>query len=457
MDKELIKTLKNTLIYFIGNFGSKLLTFFLLPLYTFKLTKGEYGEFDLILSSGILLESLITFKLGEGLYRWFLINPNKKREIFSIVLIFITSLSICWFFLFWKINSFFNYRYFIGLGLFIVTSIYRNFYKQVLRSEKKIKEYSLSEVIYTAIFLILNIILVGHLNIGLKGVIISGIVSNISIFIFEFKLKFYRLYDGEASFKEIIPLLKFSMPIVFSTIMWWGVRFSDKYILVSFLGIESNGLYGVAVRLASIVLVFSSVFNLAWNETAIENFEKKEAGSVYNHILKSYFEIQLSLAIILICFLKIFSNYFLEQSYLEVWKYASILVLANLFQAFSGAYGGIFHGNGESKVMLNPVGLGLLINIVLNFIFVNKYKIYAISFSTFFSFLIMYIYLYMKTKEKFNIKVEVDKKFIFLLITSLLVVYASNDKIILGVYGVIVFLLVYIFNSKLLKKLIGVM
>ena len=38
----------NTLIFAIGTFGSKLLAFFLMPLYTNVLTDAQYGTSDLL-------------------------------------------------------------------------------------------------------------------------------------------------------------------------------------------------------------------------------------------------------------------------------------------------------------------------------------------------------------------------------------------------------------------------
>lgn len=42
------KLIKNTALITVGNFASKLLTFFLLPLYTAILTTAEYGVADLM-------------------------------------------------------------------------------------------------------------------------------------------------------------------------------------------------------------------------------------------------------------------------------------------------------------------------------------------------------------------------------------------------------------------------
>lgn len=47
--------MKNTIIFAIGNFGTKMISFFLVPLYTNLLSTGEYGIVDLILTIGTVL------------------------------------------------------------------------------------------------------------------------------------------------------------------------------------------------------------------------------------------------------------------------------------------------------------------------------------------------------------------------------------------------------------------
>ena len=45
------KLVYNTAIFAIGNFGSKVLTFLIVPLYTYVLTTAEYGVIDLFITS----------------------------------------------------------------------------------------------------------------------------------------------------------------------------------------------------------------------------------------------------------------------------------------------------------------------------------------------------------------------------------------------------------------------
>ena len=51
---------KNTLVFFIGSFASKILVFLLLPLYTSVLSTSEYAISDLMNTSVNLLNMVLT-------------------------------------------------------------------------------------------------------------------------------------------------------------------------------------------------------------------------------------------------------------------------------------------------------------------------------------------------------------------------------------------------------------
>ena len=61
--KELKSLARNTGFLVIGQFGTKLLSFFLVPLYTNVLTTVEYGTFDLMNTSISLLVPIFTLNI----------------------------------------------------------------------------------------------------------------------------------------------------------------------------------------------------------------------------------------------------------------------------------------------------------------------------------------------------------------------------------------------------------
>ena len=62
--------LKNTAIYAIGNFGSKILVYVIVLIYTHYITPNELGYYDIILVTISLVLPIAMCSLDEGIYRW---------------------------------------------------------------------------------------------------------------------------------------------------------------------------------------------------------------------------------------------------------------------------------------------------------------------------------------------------------------------------------------------------
>ena len=61
---------KGTLIYAIGNLGTKFLNFLIVPLYTFFIEPEALGDYDLLITTVSLLSPLLTMRISDAAYRW---------------------------------------------------------------------------------------------------------------------------------------------------------------------------------------------------------------------------------------------------------------------------------------------------------------------------------------------------------------------------------------------------
>ena len=77
--------LKNTIFFSIGNFGSKIINFFLVPLYTNILSVAEYGTVDLMTILTTVLVPIITLNLSEAVLRFSLDKDADREKILNIV------------------------------------------------------------------------------------------------------------------------------------------------------------------------------------------------------------------------------------------------------------------------------------------------------------------------------------------------------------------------------------
>ena len=76
--------IKNTIIFTLGNLGSKLITFFLIPLYTNALTTTEYGVVDLVTTVGTVAVPILTLNICESVMRFALDKNADNKKITQI-------------------------------------------------------------------------------------------------------------------------------------------------------------------------------------------------------------------------------------------------------------------------------------------------------------------------------------------------------------------------------------
>lgn len=84
---------KNTLIFTIGNFGSKFIAFFLVPLYTSVLRTEEYGVADLITTLCAVIAPVLILNISEAIMRFSLDKDADRAVITKIGIRILKSLS----------------------------------------------------------------------------------------------------------------------------------------------------------------------------------------------------------------------------------------------------------------------------------------------------------------------------------------------------------------------------
>ena len=87
MQERYKKLLTDTGLFAVSNFGSKILTFVLLPVYTSILTTEEYGFADIVISTINLLYPVLTLSIFDATLRFALDKKYDKKIIFCITLV----------------------------------------------------------------------------------------------------------------------------------------------------------------------------------------------------------------------------------------------------------------------------------------------------------------------------------------------------------------------------------
>ena len=185
------KFITDILVYAIGTLGSKLITFILVPLYTFFIAAEEYGYYDISLSITLVLMGVVCVQMNDGIFR-FLIDAKdeseKKNFISSVYsILFRNYLILCG--IAYVLSLFFTIPYlWVMVILLILMGLYEiqtNIYRGIGLN----KYFAIAGILTSFLLFALVLIFVVWLKMGIMGIFIAHILARIlSLSIIELKL-----------------------------------------------------------------------------------------------------------------------------------------------------------------------------------------------------------------------------------------------------------------------------
>lgn len=428
----------NTLLFAIGNFSSKAINFLLLPVYTRVLTPADYGRLDLLSTTVSLLFPFVTFQIFDALFRFTseLKSTESRTVIFSSALIFsvVMSLILIPFYpLFARNKVFSGVVLYFYLSLFL--SILQVGVKQYLRASGRVSLFAISDILYSLSLAGFNILFLVIFRQGIDGYLRSTILAQVLTLLFLFlRAELYRELKLCFDVETIKYMLRYSIPLVPNSIMWWVVNVSDRYVLTYFLGIESTGYYSVSARFPALLMMMYSVFFQAWQISAVEEFGKDS----YSEVFKKTFEVvsagMFTLASVLLLVLRPVVRLLVSEVYYPSWRFVPFLLLGVVYQSFSSFYGVNYIASKKTAGVFSTSVVAALVNFGVNIALVKRLGIQAASFSTYLAYLVMWLLRVRESSKVAGVTINLQKAFlssVFVLFQTFLVLRFYNQVVCL--------------------------
>ncbi|MBB6062805.1 O-antigen/teichoic acid export membrane protein [Thermosipho japonicus] len=448
---------KNTLWISLGTFGSKTISFFLLPIFTRVLNKTSYGKIDFFSTTISLLTIFLSFEIAAAVFRFAAesnLEKNKKILTSAYSVVFFSAIFFLLLFpLLERINSFFQQtKYYLFFS--IVFSILSVINKNYLRAKEKMLVYATSDIINTFSFATFGILLVAVYKKDVIGYIqaylLAQLITNIYLIIAGNLYKEISFkYVSKSMLKEMI---KYSLPFVPNDLSWWIMNVSDRYLLIYFLGFAASGLYAVSYKFMALLSVLNGIFYQAWQVSAVKQYDKDDRDKFYSTV---FYYLSSSLIIVLLLFsiiMRPFVKIMVGNEFEKAWMFLPFLMLGALFSSFSSFYGVGYIASKESKGAFTTSVYGALTNIGINIAFIPMIGAQAAAISTMVAFFVMWVLRLRQTRRYFKIKVnwKVLNINILLVVVSLFSNYIESYGIYIQVLSIILFIL---FNIDYIKSI----
>lgn len=386
---------KNTILFALSNFGTKLISFFLVPLYTYALTTEEYGIVDIISTTVILIVPMLSLNIQDAVLRFSFDKNYKSENVISIALKIITFSSVLLGFvlIIFRITNLFKIegKFLLYLWLNYVLTSLSNSVQMYLKTKDKVKVIVAAALTSTIVTCLSNVILLLILKIGINGYLISSVLGSlISVIICISFGSIISDYTFKIDKQLFISMIKYSSPLIINSIAWWINSGSDKYILTFFEGTASEGVYAIASKIPNILSIFQTVFYNAWAISAIRDFDKNDTDGFIGNTYTLYSFVSIVGCSLLIAINPFLSLFLYRNDFFEANNYVPALLIATMFNGMALLEGCLYAAVKKTSIITYSTVVGAVINTVLNFVFIPKSGAYGASIATMIGYIIVW-------------------------------------------------------------------
>lgn len=421
---------KNTLVFAISSFGTKILSFLLVPLYTNMLTTEEYGVADLITTTATLMVFIFTINIAEAVLRFALEYKEKTEEILSYgikILCIGTLVLTCSIIIVWRTGlvNWKNPYYIFMLVYFFFTAFYQ-ILTNYMRAIDKVKAVAVSGVISSGAMICANIIFLLIIKIGIWGYLtglILGPLAGSLYAIYKIHLPLKKYFVQTCSFITRKEMKIYCIPLVFNNIALWINSFIDRYFIIDMCGVKQNGVYAVASKIPAILSMFYAVFSQAWTLSAVKEFDKEDKDGFFSNTYRMYNSLIVCTCSGIILLNVPLAKFLYAKDFFTAWQYSSVLLISVMFNALTAFLGSLFSAVKDSRVIAVTTLVSAIVNVVLNILLIPLIGALGAAVATVVCYAVMWIVRYVVIKKYINIRVSLLRDIVTYVLLVIQVVF----------------------------------
>ncbi|MGN0643031.1 MAG: lipopolysaccharide biosynthesis protein [Huintestinicola sp.] len=460
------KLFGNTLIFGIGSFGTKLLGFILVALYTRVMTEAEYSTADLIYNTVNVLVPLVTFSMADAVVRFGMDKDYDDRRVYTAAnACVLVGMTVFMLFtpLVAKNGKIGDYSFL--LYIYCYFSCFRQMASQFVRARGMVKLFAVDGIISTLVQVICNLLFLLAFKMGVTGYVLSIICADVfSLLFLTVMAQLNKFVDKRFIDKRVIfDMLVFSIPLIPTYLLWWVTSASDRWFVVSMVGDTENGIYSVAYKLPTLLMLVTTMFYQAWQMSAIEEKDSRYLGKFYEDVFGAYSSLLYIAAAGLILFVKPFT-YILtgdgdNSRFYEAYLFTPILITAMIFQCFCQFLSSVYSTRKKSVNSCLTALVAAAVNIVLNLLLIPKYGVYGAAIATAASYFACFAVRIFDTRKFIFFKVDYFR----FVVNTILIVYMSvlvaKQPALYVLQLIVLFVVVLVYNFgavlKTLRKILS--
>lgn len=402
------KLTRNTLIYFLGSTGSKLVSFLMVRYYTSVLTTSEYGIVDLIIATATFLFPIISLGIHEGVFRFSMDKDIDRSNVLTsgLLIAFAGNLFLLLIISTVKLNyDFWEYRTMIWLVCF--TSSINTIMASYCRGMERSKLYAMSGVIQSVIQITASVILISGLSLGIRGYVYATSIANAATALiiaigmrkgYHLSLRIHKALSRQ--------MLVYSAPMIANQISWWVMASIDKYIILAQMTTSDNGMYSAAGKVPALITMVGSIFFQAWQLSSVDESKSADKEEFYNTIFQLLHIVLVLASMTLLILIRPIYSVLVGAAFDGSWQFTPFLIVSLIFSFFASFLGTNYIAMKKTGGAFYTSATAAVVNTVLNLFLIPKWGLNGAAFATMVSYIVLWIIRMYSTAKYVKIRIR---------------------------------------------------
>ena len=264
------KLFKTSALYLFGTVIAKLVSFFMLPLYTEKIPTDVYGMYDIVVAYAAIVVPLVGVNCWQGMLRFLAeekeVTGQNRVVAQGWIMMLISMLLLTAGY--WVFCLFVDFSCKMLVYLYFLAQMLQYFYLYTARGYQRNTVYAVSGIISAVVVAVVSLICVYLLNLRLEALYWAQIISLLAQVVYmELDLHLVKKIDFRLLDRKMLKsLYRFCFPESVGTIFNWLLSSINRLIIVAVLGYAANGIYAISNKFLAILNVFMTAFVLSFQE-----------------------------------------------------------------------------------------------------------------------------------------------------------------------------------------------
>lgn len=346
--------LNDTLVLAFGSLAGRVVGILLLPLYTYTLSRTEFGTAELITTAVDLTVPLIFLCLSEAVLRFVMASHEATEKVIYTAVVFV-GLGIGLAVAAAAVASLWWSPRLTGLiASVLILQVISSVLGAWSRAVGEVRLYAISGVAQALGMGVAGAVFLLHLDEGVLGYLLSlcvGLTAGSACLLARLPLV-ATMRAGAFDAALLHRMLAYSVPLIPNLVLWWLTNISGRFFVAHWSGIDEVGLFGVAARISAAVVMVTTVFAQAWQRAAnlsMEADDQDHQERFFSTVCRFYIAFLVIITSLMIVAVRPLVSLATSPEFFEAWRIVPPMLGGAALAGLAAFFGTIYTAKMESK------------------------------------------------------------------------------------------------------------